>query len=326
MLKTDAIKSEISSLLEQTDFKGCFLASSSEGILFCNSFGLANAELNVPNTVNTKFRIGSLTKQFTAVAILQLVQQGQISLESTLNRFIPDYPSGENITIHHLLSHSSGIYNFSNRSDIMEWYKGTSTIIETIHSFRDIPMVFNAGEGFEYSNSNYVLLTYIIEQVTGHSYEEYMKKYVFTPLEMSDTGYDQESEIITDRASGYYDEDGLLKNAPYINMSIPQGAGGLYSTIEDLYKWDRGLYEEKLLGKDLKTLMFTPYLNNYAYGWMVQYFGDKKVLFHTGGIHGFSSFICRFPEDEVCVIALSNYSQDIGGIAVQVSQLILNEY
>lgn len=322
MIQTNAIKNKISSLLEQTDFKGCFLASNREGILFCESFGLANAELNVPNTTKTKFRIGSLSKQFTALAILQLVQQGLISLESTLNQFIVEYPNGSNITIHHLLSHSSGIYNFSNRSDIMEWYKGTSTLVESINSFRDIPMVFNAGERFDYSNSNYILLTYIIEQVTGNSYEEYLERNIFTTLEMNNTGYDQESEIISGRASGYYYEDGLLRNAPYINMSIPQGAGGLYSTIEDLHKWDRGLYGTMLLGEELTTLMYTPYLENYAYGWMVQHFGNKKVLFHTGGIHGFSSFICRFPEDEVCVIALSNYSQDIGGTAVQVSQMI----
>ena len=323
MISTNKIKDQISTVLEQANFKGSFLAANREGIIYTGSYGLANAELNVRNTTSTKFRIGSLTKQFTALSILQLVENNYLTVNDTLDRFIPEYPSGKEITIHQLLSHSSGIYNFSNRSDIMEWYKSSMTIKETIDSFQHQPTSFNPGEKYEYSNSNYVLLTYIIEQVSGLSYEVYLQNNIFNVLGMNDTGYDNESEIIINRATGYYYKDEILNNAPYINMSIPQGAGGLYSTIEDLYKWDRALYGDNLLGEKIRADFFTPKIESYAYGWMVQYFGNMKVLFHTGGIHGFSSFICRFPEEQVCVIALNNYSQDISGIAVQVSQMIL---
>jgi len=328
MINTQSLRDEIVTYVTEqhnhAQFFGSILAANSDGIIVNESFGFANIELNVPNHSRTKYRIGSLTKAFTAVAILQLISQQKATLDSTLDQFIADYPEGNHITIHHLLSHTSGIHNFSNREDVMEWYKSTSSLTATIDAFKNKQLQFMPGERFEYSNSNYILLTYIIEQLSNISYEQYLQDNIFDPLEMNHTGYDHDTNLIVDRASGYYFENEVLRNVPYINMDIPQGAGGLYSTVEDMYKWDRGLRSNKLLNADMTKKMFTPNLEHYGYGWIIQQFDGHDVVFHTGGIHGFNSVMCRLIEVDVCVIAICNYSIDIRAIAVHVSKMLLD--
>lgn len=328
MNNTQSLREEIVNYVteqhKQSQFYGSILAANSDGIIVSESFGLSNIEMNVPNHSRTKYRIGSLTKAFTAVAILQLISQHKTTLECTIDKFIADFQDGKHISIHHLLSHTSGIHNFSNREDVMEWYKSNSSLTATIETFKNVPLQFKPGERFEYSNSNYILLTYIIEQLAGTSYEIYLQENIFEPLEMNDTGYDHDSTIILNRAAGYFFDNEEIRNAPYLNMDIPQGAGGLYSTVEDLYKWDRGLRSNKLLDADLMKKMFTPNLEHYGYGWIIQQFDGREVVFHTGGIHGFNSVMCRLIEEEVCVIALCNYSVDVGAIAVHVSKMLIN--
>jgi CubicO group peptidase (beta-lactamase class C family) len=304
------------------NFYGSILVADKEGVLISDSYGMAVLEHNVMNTPKTKFRIGSLTKQFTAAAILQLVGRGLCNLDSKLNNYINDYPNGELISIHHLLSNTSGIQNFTSFLDYMNWSIKPATITENIERFKNKPLNFIPGDQFEYSNSNYVLLTFIIEQVCGCSYEEYLINNIFDLLDMKDSGYDDHSRIIENRASGYYLEDQVIKNCPYIDMTLPQGAGGLFSTIEDLHKWDRALYRDEILTADLKRKMFTPVKDNYAYGWTKQNDGTRDLLCHEGGINGFSSIIVRFVDEQICIIILCNYSQPIGEIAVNVSKLI----
>lgn len=287
-------------------FSGSILIARGGEILLSRGYGYANREWNIENTPDTKFRLGSVTKQFTTLAILQLHQRGKLSLEDALSRFIPEYPRGDEITIHHLMSHTSGIPNFTAFPDYVETMVLPSTLEQTIARFRDKPLDFEPGNDFRYSNSGYILLGYIIESVSGQSYEDFLRTHIFDRLGMEDTGYDDPTRIISRRASGYQFDGQAITNAPFIDMSIPHAAGALYSTVEDLYKWDRALYTDRLLNDELLSIKFTPVMNNYAYGWIVSSMFDRKVVSHGGGINGFQTNIARFVDDDVCIIVLSN--------------------
>ena len=289
-------------------FNGSVLVASHGRIVLAKSYGMANYELDVPNTPKTKFRLGSVTKQFTAMAILQLEEKGKLKVTDPVRTILPDYPaSGDKITIRNLLTHTSGIPNMTEFPDYPKTMSLPSSPLQTVGRFKDLPLEFAPGEKFSYSNSNYILLGAIIEKVTGRPYEEYVRDHIFRVLGMDDTGYDHSEVVLKNRASGYEFRGDQLANAPYIDMSIPFAAGALYSTVEDLYKWDRALYTEKLLSRAGLNRMFTPFKGGYAYGWMVgDLFGHKNIR-HGGGINGFVTDISRFPGDDACVIVLCNY-------------------
>jgi len=288
-------------------FSGAVLIGFKGQIIFEKAYGLANYELQVPLTVRSKFRIGSLTKALTAAAILQLAEKGLLRLEDPIARFWPDYPSGEKITLHHLLTHTSGIPNFTSLPEYQKFKLNPTTLSRTMELFQKLPLQFEPGSRFAYSNSNYILLTAVIEKVTGRSYADYMREKIFLPLNMLDTGYDDLNSIIKHRALGYSLRDGDLINAPYIDMTVPAGAGGLLSTVEDLFAWDQALRSERLLTAASKQKMFTPFLGNYGYGWEIKPFQGKLVAQHSGGIEGFASFFGRWLDDDLCLILLSNF-------------------
>lgn len=295
----------IATYTEQQWFSGSVLVAQKGKILLSKGYGMANYELSVPNTPTTKFRLGSVTKQFTAAAILQLQERGLLNVKDALKKFIPDYPHGDSITVHHLLNHTSGIANFTSMISYKEFMRQAATLEETIGRFKKEPLDFTPGTQYNYSNSNYVLLAYIIEKVSGETYEHYIRTHIFEPLGMKDSGYDNAETLLPNRASGYRPENGGLANASFIDMSIPAGAGGLYSTTEDLYKWDRALYTEKILKKQSLDAMFTPGLDHYGYGWAI-FDKPRKLVTHSGGINGFMTNISRFPDDDVCIIVLGN--------------------
>ncbi len=308
--------------LKLQKFSGSILIAQQGKILLSKGYGMANYELSVPNTPQTKFLLGSITKQFTAMAVMQLQEKGLLSVDDSLKKYIPDYPDGDKITIHHLLTHTSGIPNFTSFPEYTKTMMLASPVEETIERFKNKKLEFIPGEKFSYSNSGYILLGYIIEKVSQKSYEAYLKENILQPLDLENTGYGHNEPILDSRAAGYsWDKDQLV-NASYIDMSIPHAAGALYSTVEDLYLWDRALYTEKLIGKTSLEKMFTPFKDDYGYGWAIGKLFKHKRISHSGGINGFTTNISRYPDDDVCIIVLSNFdhsstakiSQDLAAI------------
>lgn len=307
-LKAQNIESKADEAAKQNDFMGSVLAAQGGKIVFEKGYGMASLELDVPNTPQTKFRLGSITKQFTATAILQLAALGKLNVTDPVSKYITDAPAAwKDITIHHLLTHTSGVPNFTGFPDYEKTQREPVTPTELVARFENRPLDFEPGSKFKYSNSGYEVLGVIIEKVSGEKYEAYVKQHIFDPLDMHDTGYDHDTEIIKHRAAGYeIGKDGKRRNAAYIDMSIPYSAGSLYSTVEDLYRWDRALYTDKVLTSQWREKMFTPFLNNYAYGWFVRGEGRDKTIVHNGGVNGFSTVIERYPERNACVIVLQN--------------------
>jgi CubicO group peptidase (beta-lactamase class C family) len=301
-------------------FMGSVLVARSEEILLNKGYGSANLEWNIPNSPATKFRLGSVTKQFTAAAILLLEERGKLKTDDPVKKFMSDAPTAwEKITIYHLLTHTSGIPNFTSFPDYPSQKPFAATPEKLVARFRDKPLDFQPGEKWSYSNSGYILLGYVLEKASGESYEKFLQENIFGPLDMKDSGYDSNSAIILRRASGYGPgKDGPM-NAEFIHMSIPFSAGALYSTTEDLLRWQRGLFGGKLLSAASLAKMTTPFKDDYACGVSVRTVNGRRVIDHGGGIEGFNTFLAYYPDDKLTVVALSNLN---GGAPQQiVSQL-----
>ena len=324
----------VGTYLKIGNFSGSILIAKEGRILLSKGYGMANLEHDVPNAPQTIFRLGSVTKQFTSMAIMQLREKGRLDVDDPIAKYLPTYPNGEEITIHHLLTHTSGIPDFGEFPDLQKTIMIPSPVEKTIQRFKDKPLEFTPGEKFKYSNSGYILLGYIIEKVSGTSYEEFLEENIFQPVNMMNTGYDHHDTLLKHRASGYSIGGGGLTNAAYIDMSIPYAAGALYSTVEDLYLWDRALYTEKLVKKSSLDRMFTPFVEtesgaikaHYAYGWNVLSLFDRKVITHSGGINGFRQQIARYVDDDVCIVVLSNIeTAPVDKISMDLAAIVFGE-
>jgi CubicO group peptidase (beta-lactamase class C family) len=288
-------------------FSGAVLLARDGQPIVSRGYGMANVELDVPNTPQTVFRIGSVTKQFTGMAIVMLQERGKLSVNDPICKHLSDCPQAwQPITIKHLLTHTAGIPNYTEFPDFMKTAAAETTPAELTGRFRDKPLQFALGEKYAYSNSGYYLLGLIIERASGKPYADFLQENIFAPLGMKQTGYDSPVRIIRNRAAGYArTSDGLVNAAP-ISMSTAYAAGALYSTVEDLLLWDQALYTEKLVSRKSLDEAFTPFRSNYGYGWSVGKRLDRQVIAHGGGIFGFSSYIARYPADRVTVVVLSN--------------------
>lgn len=298
-------------------FNGSVLVADKGKIIYEKGFGMANMEWSIPNQPDTKFRIGSVTKQFTATLILQLVEEGKIKLDGKLSDYLPDYrkDTGERITIHQLLNHTSGIPSYTSNPEFFPKYsRDNYAVTDFVKKFASGDLEFEPGSKFSYNNSAYTILGAIIEKVTGKSYETVLSERIFKPLGMTNSGYDHHATLLPKRASGYQKTSAGYVNAPYLDMSLPYSAGSIYSTVEDLYKWDQSLYEDKILSAASKKLMFTPGLSNYGYGVGIsdQPIGKTeektKIIAHGGGINGFNSLLTRAVDKRQTVILLDNVS------------------
>lgn len=296
-------------------FNGSALVAEHGTVFLKKGYGSANFEWGIPNQPDTKFRLGSVTKQFTSMLIMQLVQQGKISLDGKITDYLPNYPrkTGDKITIHHLLTHTSGIPNYTSFPNFRrEMERNAYTPEAFMKTFADSALQFEPGTKWSYSNSGYFVLGAIIERVTGTTYEQVLTENILKPLKMTGTGYDHSAEILTKRAAGYERRGRGYVNAPYLDMSLPYSAGSMYSTVEDLYLWDQALYTDKLLSETNKTRMFTPFLSEYAYGWGINRspLGNTsetiETIQHGGGINGFNTVICRVPGDRNLIVLLNN--------------------
>jgi CubicO group peptidase (beta-lactamase class C family) len=310
---------ELVSLYNKYDqFNGAALVAENGKVIYKKGFGLANMEWNIPNEPDTKFRLGSITKQFTATLVLQLVEQGKLKLDGRVSDYIEGYrkDTGAKVTVHHLLSHTSGLPNYTALPGFSETIsRNPYAVDDFVKKYASGDLEFEPGTKFNYSNSGYFLLGAIIEKVTGKSYEQVLKENILDPLGMKNTGYDHYEAIIGKRATGYVKTPSGYQNAPYLDMTIPYAAGSLYSTVEDLFLWDQALNEDKILSLKSKELMFTPNLEDYGYGFVIKKtsLGPNKlavpVIQHNGGINGFNTTILRFVRDRRLIVLLNNAAQ-----------------
>src|SRR3989440_8135136 len=318
-------------------FNGAVLVADNSRMIYKKGFGLANMEWNIPNGPDTKFRLGSITKQFTATLILQLVEQGKIKLDGKLSDYLPDYrkDTGARITIHSLLSHTSGVPSYTSVPGFFENVsRNPFAVDDFIKKYASENLEFEPGTKFVYSNSGYFLLGAIVEKITGKPYEQVLKENIFDPLGMKNTGYDHWGSIIGNRATGYSRTPRGYETAPYLDMSIPYAAGSLYSTVEDLYLWDQALYGEKILAAKSKELMFKPNLNNYGYGFVMTKATlapptklAVPVIQHNGGINGFSTTIVRMVDDKRLIVLLDNaeHGQYLDKIALGLMSILYDQ-
>ena len=316
----------IQSYVTDHKFMGTAFVAQGDRVILDKAYGSANLEWNVANTPNTKFRLGSVTKQFTAASILLLEERGKLSVNDPVKKFIPDAPAAwDKVTIFHLLTHTSGIADFTSFPDYPKIEPFATTSAKLVALFRDKPLDFAPGEKWSYDNSGYVLLTHLIETITGDSYEKFVRENIFTPLGMKDTGYDSNAAIIPRRASGYSPGRGGIENAGFIHMSVPQGAGALYSTTGDLFRWEQGLFGGKILKAASLEKMITPFKNDYAFGLTVATAGGRKRISHGGGIEGFNTDLAFYPDDKLTVIVLSNLNGPAGDLGAKLAAVAHGE-
>lgn len=325
-------KARLDSLLSyyaaQYNFNGVAFVAIKGNILLSKGYGYRDVAHKIKHDENSVFQIGSVTKQFTAEAILQLAAAGQLSLQDNLTKFFPAYPNGDKITVHNLLTHTSGIFNYTN--DTVWMLKSThATQDELMASFKDRPLEFEPGSKFEYSNSNYLLLGFIIEKVTGKKYEAVVRERILKPGGMTHSGFDFAGLQDKNKSIGYYVAgDTNTEEAGIVDSSVSFAAGALYSTVGDMYKWHKALQSYNLLTKDWQAKAYIPFKKRYAYGWFIDSIAGKRVIVHSGGIPGFVSYILRIEEEDMCMVLMSNY---MGGavseneMAIQVTKALYDK-
>jgi CubicO group peptidase (beta-lactamase class C family) len=305
-------------------FSGTVLVMKQNKVLLEKGYGFADREWNIANTVETKFRIGSVTKQFTAACILQLIEAGKLSLDDKLSKFYPDFPKGDSVTIHMLLNHTSGIASYTDGKDFMTVATQSLPQDSMIAFFRNKPYNFSPGTKWAYNNSGYFLLGCIIEKVSGLSYTDYLQKNIFDKLDMRNSGVDKLDSVLAWRARGYSRNGKKTVNADYISMDWPFSAGVLFSTVDDLYKWDRGLYGTKILSKESLQKMFTPGKSNYGYGVVIDSLEKHPRIWHNGGIPGFSTNFTRFINDDICTVVFSNNESNVDFVAIALANILFD--
>lgn len=290
-------------LVKDNLLSGTVLVAVNDALLFHKAYGMADIEAGVPNTIDTEFGLASITKMFTALAIMQLVERGQLRLEDRLSQYIPDFPSGERISIYHLLTHTSGLPSYNS----LEKYANFQALIGRI---KTLPLKFDTGASFEYSNSGYALLTFVIEKISGVTYEDYMKRNIFVPCQMIHSGI-----IRTDgpmpsapQAVGYsLTGSGRLQRSE-LRHNVAKGDGALFSTTGDMFKFNRALFNNSLVSKKSRDMMFRPFKEQYGIGFLVEDYNGWTAIWHPGGKQGartkFTTYIK--PNHKVTVVSLFN--------------------
>ncbi len=297
-------------------------------VIFRKGYGMANLELGIPVAPDHVFRIGSVTKQFTAVSILMLMEQGKLALTDEITKFLPDYPTqGHKITVEHLLTHTSGIVTYTGLPEWLPLWRKDMTLTELVDLFKNKPMDFAPGEKYKYNNSAFVLLGVIIGKASGMKYADFVEQKIFAPLGMTSSFYDSTTRVIPRRIPGYQKDGDRYTNAEYLSMSQPYAAGSLISTVDDLAKWDAALYTEKLVKQASLQRAWTSYIlkdgkpTNYGYGWGVNTLEGLRIISHGGGINGFTCNAVRLPETRVYVAILTNREGGVGNLAQKLAVL-----
>lgn len=301
-------------------------------VVYRKAFGMADLELGIAMKPEMVFEIGSMTKQMTAVAVLMLIEEGKLSLQDEITKYIPDYPvQGHKITIHHLLTHTSGIKSYTSMQDWQPLWRKDLTPSEMIDVFKNQPMDFAPGEQYLYNNSAYFMLGYIIEKASGLSYAQFLKERIFEPLKMNNSYYGSHEQIIPLRASGYQKKEDFV-NAEYLSLTQPYAAGSVMSCVDDLLTWQMAIRDNKLVKKETIQLAFTDYRLNdgkpihYGYGWVLNEINDSPTIEHSGGIFGYTTNGIWLPEEDVYVVMLTN-RDDFGpsDISTRLAAMAINK-
>ncbi|MFB0517509.1 MAG: serine hydrolase [Candidatus Neomarinimicrobiota bacterium] len=289
------------------------LVAKNGRVVLRKGYGMANLELNVPIEPDMVFRLGSITKQFTAVAILMLAEEGKLSLEDPITTFLPDYPTqGHTVTVEHLLTHTSGIKSYTEMPEWLPLWRNDMTLTELIDLFKDQPFDFAPGERWYYNNSGYILLGAIIEKASGQPYEEFIQERIFDPLGMEHSCYGSATRIIKRRAAGYQPTTDGFQNAAYLSMTQPYAAGSLLSNVDDMFRWHQALQSGSLLPLETLNKAFAPYIlpdgtsTGYGYGWTLADYEGRRTIEHGGGINGFTTYVIYAPADDIFVVILTN--------------------
>ncbi|MBA3946222.1 MAG: beta-lactamase family protein [Herpetosiphonaceae bacterium] len=302
-------------------------------LIHCQGYGLANLEWNLPVTPQTFFGLGSLTKPFTATAIMLLEKQGKLHLADSIQTYLPDYPATRHkVTLRHLLTHTSGIPNFVTLPDFWQRYAAADqSVDELIAVFKNLPLEFDPGTRYSYSNSGYMLLGRILERLVEMSYCDTIRQLVFAPLSMTHSTCLDPQSIIPYRTSGYTPTDAGYQHARFITANVMYAAGGLGSTLDDMVLWHAALRDGRLLDHPAQERMYTPtqmtdgHTENYGLGWAFGRYRQHRAIWHAGGVPGYSAFFGRFPDDDIALIILSNHAGfDGAGLARQIIHLLLD--
>ena len=321
-----------------TGFSGAVLVAREGQVVFRRAFGDANRELSAPNSPETKFRIGSVSKQFTAAAVLLLAQRGGLQLTDPVDKHLSDWPSAwTKVSIHHLLSHTAGLPRLTTRA-MVDVSALSATTPTPFRSVRDLfvpgeelqPLDSEPGERWSYSNVSYIVLGMLVAKVSGQSFCDFVSQSIFRPLEMAASGCENTSLIIRNRASGYNRGEGVVINAPYLDVGFTGGAGAFYSTVDDLARWDRALNANALLDAASTAKLFTAVKNEYGYGWWIQSRFNRRVEWHGGNAPGLVSQITRYPKEHLFIAVLSNVwsaadRSQVRAISNELSALMLGE-
>jgi D-alanyl-D-alanine carboxypeptidase len=289
-------------------FAGSVLVAKGGAPLLRQGFGLADREWNVAHGATGKFRLGSLTKQFTAAAILQLTERGRLSLDDEIARHYPEAPAAwREVTLFHLLTHTSGIPSYTSIPNFFrDMAQRDLAPREIIALTESEPLEFSPGAQFKYCNGGYIILGQVIERLSGQSYEDYVREHILLPLGLAATGYERASAIISERVPGYRCRNGRIEHATYIAMSLPYAAGSIYSTPDDLLAWQRALAAAKPIGAASRDLMFADHGHGYGFAWGIQRQFGRRQFVHAGGINGFSVVLSYYPDDDLAIVVLAN--------------------
>jgi CubicO group peptidase (beta-lactamase class C family) len=328
--KVDALMSAYNRLEK---FDGAVLVAEDNKIVFKKGYGFANREWKIPNSPETKFRIASITKQFTSLLVFQLAQEGKINLDAKITDYLKDYRSdtGAKVTVYQLLTHTSGIPNWETDAAYAEKAKNRYMPDYFVKTYLSGDLAFEPGTKFVYSNGDYFLLGRIIETVTGKSWEENLRERILKPLGMSNSGVDTHNEILANKASGYVKENGKFVDEPYFDLQNYYSAGAMYSTVDDLFKWFQSFDDEKLLNKDLRAKMFAPLKDkgNVACGSWVwnKPLGDKKPLLieRSGSVYGFQLHTIHTDDGKTVILLANNEAENVYGMAQNVLNILYNQ-
>jgi len=325
---TQKLDQYINSANAVNKFNGAALIAQNGRILLEKGYGLQNVSEHLNNDTNTLFQIGSITKSFTAIVILKLQEEGKLSVYDKLNKFFPDFPKGDKITIYHLLTHTSGIHNYTDiigeEDSAIVCYPVTKERV--LKTFENKGLLFKPGKKFDYSNSGYFLLGMIIEKITGKQYETVVREIIFDPLQMTHSGFDYNKIKEINKSQGYImlNKDSLRTNRA-VDSTVYYSAGGMYSTVTDLYRWLRAIANHQLLNDSSWQQAFTPFKNKYGLGFFIDSLYGKSYIRHSGGLLGFTSDFIYYPNEDVTIILLNNvgnYGSSLFPVAAGVASIV----
>ncbi|MDZ4807809.1 MAG: serine hydrolase [Bacteroidota bacterium] len=310
--------------LKVKEYNGTVLVVQKGKTIYQKAFGQADKEWNIPNTSDTKFRIGSITKQFTAACILQLAENGKLGLEDKLSKYIKNYPKGDSVTIHMLLNHTSGIKNYTDLQAF--WPKAILPLPldSMIALFKNEPYDFSPGTQWNYSNSGYFLLGVIVEKASGKNFSDYLLENVIRKAGLKNTSMDRLDSILQLRAKGYSKSKSGWQHAQYISMEGPYSAGAMVSTVNDLHTWMQALVNNQIISAASVAKMTTAYKNNYGYGLGIDSLKNHRRISHSGGIPGFSSYLAYYPADDMYVVAISNNDGNSSGVGNSLASILFD--